>query len=213
MESRNRGWLCAAGAAVACAGVLIAGNVAFAGRSGSPAAAPGAVPSTGPAATPTAARTADDGSAKPLGRVIDTGIAAKDGTWVLYVLPIKEKALPKIHFGVMLGRRLPGGELVGDVMINETTGSDRSPGFHATEGSMAIDAGQSLTFGYYAGPATRITGKSHRKTVTAKQAAWSRDRSVIVFWFPASVTGISGLKAYDKAGHVLPAGNSGIGVG
>jgi hypothetical protein len=36
---------------------------------------------------------------------------------------------------------------------------------------------------------------------------------VIVYWFPPSVTGISGLKAYDKAGRVLPAGNTGIGVG
>jgi hypothetical protein len=223
MESRSRGWLYAAGVAVACAGVLVAGNVAFAGRNGSDSVA-GFSAGAGPSApVPTPTRSGDagtpdpdpsDGSAqKPLGRVIDTGLAAKRGKWVLYAVAVEEKTLPKIHFGVMLGHRLGSGEVVGDIVTNETTGSDRSPGFHGAEGSMAVDAGQSPTFGYYAGPATRITGKSHGKTVTAKQATWSKDRSVVVYWFPASVTGVSGLKAYDKAGHVLPAGNTSIGVG
>jgi hypothetical protein len=222
MESRSRGWLYAAGAAVACAGVLVAGNVAFAGRSGpdsasvlpaangpAPTQAPTRVPSKSGAPAPDPS--AESNNPKPLGQVIETGLAAKSGKWVLYGVPVTE--MPKIHFGIMLGHRSPSGDVVGDVMTNETVGSDRSPGFHGAEGSMGIDAGQSLTFGYYAGPATRITGKSHGKTVTAKQAAWSEDSSVVVYWFPASVTGISGLKAYDKAGHVLPAGHSGIAVG
>jgi hypothetical protein len=222
MESRSRGWLYAAGAAVACAGVLVAGNVAFAGRSGPDSATgisagAGASKPAAPAPTPTDGATAapdpspESDNPRPLGQVIDTGLAAKSGKWVLYAVPVKD--MPKIHFGIMLGHRPPSGDVVGDVMTNETVGSDRSPGFHGAEGSMGIDAGQSLTFGYYAGPATRITGRSHGKTVTAEQAAWSKDSTVIVYWFPASVTGISGLKAYDKAGHVLPAGHAGIAVG
>jgi hypothetical protein len=222
MESRSRGWLYAAGAAVACAGVLVAGNVAFAGRNGPDSVAgfsAGAGPSapvptrSGEAGTPDPTPSGEGNNPKPLGQVIDTGLAAKHGDWVLYAVPVKDKALPKIHFGVMLGHRKASGEVVADIMTNETTGSDRSPGFHGAEGSMSVDAGQSPTFGYYAGPATRITGKSHGKTVTAKQATWSKDRSVVVYWFAPSVTGVSGLKAYDKAGHVLPAGNTSIGVG
>jgi hypothetical protein len=214
MESRSRGWLYAAGAAVACAGVLVAGNVAFAGRSGSDSVAgysAAADPSPSKPSAPAPDPSPESDTPKPLGQVIETGLAAKSGKWVLYGVPVKD--MPKIHFGIMLGHRAGSGDVVGDVMTNETVGSDRSPGFHAAEGSMEIDAGKSLTFGYYAGPATKITAKSHGKTVTAKQAAWSKDSSVIVYWFPASVTGVSGLKAYDKAGHALPAGHTGIAVG
>ena len=126
---------------------------------------------------------------------------------------INEKAIPKTHFGIMAGRQLPSGELVDEVMANETTGSDNAPGFHAVQGSMGLDAGKSPTFGYYVGPAAKITAKAGGKTVTAKHATWSEDPSVVVFWFSPSVSGVGKLAAFNSAGKQLPTGNSGVGVG
>jgi hypothetical protein len=215
MESRKNRWLYAAGAAVACAGVLVAANVAFARdhgaatpvMAGAPAATRSGAPSPAPSPTPT------EPAAAPVGTVIDTGLRAKTGRWVLYLVSIKETALPKTHFGLMLGRRLPAGTLTADVVTNETSGSDLAKGFHAAEGSMDVDGGTTPTFGYYVGAATKITAKSHGRTVTAQQATSSKYPSVRVYWFAPGVSGISGLAAYDRAGTKLTAGNASIGVG
>jgi hypothetical protein len=78
---------------------------------------------------------------------------------------------------------------------------------------MAVDGGTTPTFGYYAGPAARITGRSHGRTVTAHQATSTAKPDVQVYWFDGKDTAISGLTAYDAGGATLPAGNTGIGVG
>ena len=62
----------------------------------------------------------------------------------------------------MLGHAVDGKEPVDAVMANETEGSDKAPGFHAVQGSMEIDQGVTPTFGYYAGPAAKITGEVRR---------------------------------------------------
>jgi hypothetical protein len=219
MKNTRTRWLYAVGAPVACAAVVIAGTVAAnAAMAPRPAAAPApagdlqfAAPA--PAKSAPASSAPDPSAANPLGDVISTGITAKTGEWVFYAQAIKEKVLPKTHFGIMAGRRLPSGDLTADVMANESQGSDRAPGFHAVQGSMELDAGKSPTFGYYVGPASKITAQAGGHTVTAKHAVWSEDPSVVVFWFAPSVSGIGKLAAFDKAGKKLTTGNSGIGVG
>jgi hypothetical protein len=110
----------------------------------------------------------------------------------------------------MLGWSTAGGEPVDAVMSNETSGSDRSTGFHSVQGRMEIDQGVTPTFGYYVGPAVKITGRSGSKTLTASQAPLDDD-SIQAFWFDAG--NIEKLTAYDAAGRKLPSGNSEIGVG
>lgn len=216
MPSRNsKSWWYVASAAVACAGVLVAGNLAIRRSAGStpdvviPAAQPLAL---APSSTPPRPDPTPSQDNQPIGPVTDTGIAAASGTWVLYLIGLSDKAIPGTHFGVMLGRRLPGGTLAADVVTNETTGSDTAPGFHAGEGSMVLDGGRSLVFGYYAGPAATVTGRSHGRTVTAHLAA-SGTKGVQIYWFDSSVTTVSELRAVDASGRVLPTGHAELGVG
>jgi hypothetical protein len=214
MESSRNRWFYVAGAAVACAAVLVAANVAFAGGTAPAPISAGAPATTLPPTsevTPSATRSSD--VAAPVGRVIDTGLKAKTGSWVFYLVAIDEKQIPKTRFGLMLGRRLPSGTITADVETNETSGSDLTKGFHAGEGSMAVDGGTTPTFGYYVGPAAKITAKSHGKTITAAQAVSDKYPSVRVYWFAPGHSGITGLAAYDKAGKKLTAGNVSIGVG
>src|SRR3569623_2663677 len=81
-----------------------------------------------PAGRPATRGTADQ-PPMVLGSVVDTGIKATDGTWVLYAVPIKEKVLKNTHFGLMLGRKLPDGTVTADVVTNETSGPDKAAGF------------------------------------------------------------------------------------
>jgi len=212
MESRRNRWLYVAGAAVACAGVLVAANIAVARGRGSAApitlGAPAAAASTA-APTPTPTTTAD----LPIGGVVDTGLHAKTGTWVLYLVPITEPRLPKTHIGLMLGRRLPSGGLTADLVTNETSGSDLAPGFHAGEGSMVVAGGNTPTFGYFVGSATKITAKAHGKTVTAGLATSKAYPGVRMYWFAPGVSGITGVTAYDKAGTKISAGAASYAVG
>ncbi|MDT4995735.1 MAG: hypothetical protein QOH97_5627 [Actinoplanes sp.] len=234
MRNTKFRWTYAAGAAAACVGVIVAtsmaanaGSTSAALRAGAGAAAT-APPSTDPASTK--APSTDPASTNPpstnpastnrpaknppakatkaavLGDIVKTGF----GDWVLFATPVKSAVLPKTHFGVMAGRR-SNARLTGDVITNETKGSDKATGFHAVQGTMEVDGVQAPTFGYYAGPATRITGKAHGKTVTAGQAVWSEDASVIFFWFTPGTT-VNSLAAYDKTGKKLPTGHSGVGL-
>jgi hypothetical protein len=152
-------------------------------------------------------------SSKPLGAVIPSGITTRGGEIVFYTVAITEKALPRTTFGIMAGVRGSTGDLTDKIIVNETEGSDRAPGFHAIQSAMEIDGVAMPAFGYYAGPVTKITvGK-----VTAHQAAWSKDSSVVVFWFdPADVRKDfvpSGVAAFGRSGNRLPAGHAVPGVG
>jgi hypothetical protein len=210
--TRNR-WLPVAGAAAACVAVIAAGTVAAnaaAGR-GAPAAAPAPSARAGKPPAPSAPAPIDEPPVRaPLGEVVDTGLRAGDARYVLYAVPVDLKELPRTTFGVMLGRRLPDGTLTADVTSNEVEGPDRAPGFHAVQGPTAEGM---PTFGYYAGPAARITARAGGRTVTAQRAVWSDDPRVVLFWFPPADRPLTGLTAYDRAGRELPAGNNGVGVG
>ena len=72
-------------------------------------------------------------------------------------------------------------------------------------------------FGYYAGPAASITALDHGRVIHARLARWSVNPRIVVFWFipPAAPAGatLTGLGAYDAAGHQLPAGSGAPGNG
>jgi len=205
----------AAGAAVACAAVIVttslvanAGDRPLAQPAAEPTAQPGLQAAGQPAELP-AQKSSAPQDQQTFGDIVKTG----SGDWVLYAQTIKEKRLPKIHFGVMLGRRSADGSLEDAVMANEVDGSDRAPGFHAVQGSMNVNGRQTLTFGYYVGPAKKITGKAHGKKFTAGLATWSEDSSVHFFWFAPAASQIASLTALGKDGKRLPAGDNKIGVG
>jgi hypothetical protein len=145
-----------------------------------------------------------------IGDPVPTGLTAGTGEYVLYGKAVDDAALPDTTFGFMLARRLPDGRIEDLVMTNETEGPDTAPGFHAVQGP----TGPGMpTFGYYAGPAARITATAGGRTVTAEQAVWNADSRVVVFWFPPAGPSLTGLAAFDAAGRALPAGHNGIGVG
>jgi hypothetical protein len=115
--------------------------------------------------------------------------------------------MPGVHFGIVAGRLMPDGTLVADLASNETEGSDRSPGFHAVHDSLVTGGGAVPMFGYYAGPAATITGTLGSRPVTARQAVWSEDTGVVVFWFEPAGGTVTNLVAVDAAGNRLPAGD------
>jgi hypothetical protein len=213
METRRHRWLYTVGAAAACAAVIIGGTVAAnaAIDRGDGSDSPGvefaaAPPASAPPSTPPSRDAEPEENRTPLGKPVDLGLR----DYVLYAVPVDLAELPKTTFGVMLGRRLPDGTLTADVVSNETVGADRAPGFHAVQAG-TDDA--MPTFGYYVGPATKITAKAGGRTVTAKRAAWSEDPRVVFFWFAPADQQLTGLTAYDKSGRKLATGNSGVGVG
>nr|BFE69312.1 hypothetical protein GCM10020092_026130 [Actinoplanes digitatis] len=99
------------------------------------------------------------------------------------------------------------------VVTNEVEGRDRAPGFHAVQGGMEVEGEPTPSFGYYAGDAARITARAGGRTVVAKVAAWSKDRRIKFFWFDPATEAVANLKAFDRGGRALPAGNNQVGVG
>ncbi|BCJ55450.1 hypothetical protein Asp14428_69250 [Actinoplanes sp. NBRC 14428] len=204
--SRNR-WILAAGVTGIAVAVAVTGAVA-ANAAQEPAprstASAGEVPVSIP--EPPVAPDA-------IGTVIDTGIAAKQGTWVFAFVPVKDKELPQTDFGLMAGRRQASGAVSADVMVNEVVGPAKAPGFHGIEGAMEVNGEPTPAFGYYVGAAERITAKAGKRTVTAKIAAWSEDSSVKAFWFAPGTGEVTDVRAFDAAGKALPAGHDVVAVG
>jgi hypothetical protein len=139
-----------------------------------------------------------------LGDVIPSGL----GDLVFYGVKVHEPRLPHTTFGIMAGTRDAGG-LKDLVVANETNGSDKAPGFHAVTGGLNVDGQDVPSFGYYAGPAAKITARSG----VAHQARWSADPNIVVFWFDPGTAEPEGLKAFDTAGNELPTGDTGVGHG
>ncbi|MBC6445599.1 hypothetical protein [Actinokineospora xionganensis] len=151
-------------------------------------------------------------SGKPIiGDVIRTGDLHEWGELAFYLYPIDEPSLPQTRFGLVAGRMSPEGRITDLYTINETDGPDKAPGFHGS--SVANAAGRLPAFGYYTGPATKITAVIEGKTMQAHQADWSEDRSVKVWWFDYSTAEPTNLAAFDASGAPLPLGNNGFGRG
>jgi hypothetical protein len=165
-----------------------------------------------PASAPPSATDADG---EVLGKVVGTGLRVGSAERVLWMVSLGSDA--EVPFGLVSGQRLPDGSLQSGVLANETEGSARSDGFHAAQAAMVVNGKATLAFGYYAGPATRITVKVAGRRVTAKLGAWSEDPSIVLFWFtPEQVrpgAELSALTAYDRDGTKLPGGNASFAVG
>jgi hypothetical protein len=153
----------------------------------------------------------------PYGSVIATGIRDSAGELVFYAVRIHLAQLPKTTFGVMAGYRGPGGKLTGAVESNEFSGPDTAPGFHAVEAPMSANGRAVPEFGYYAGPAAKITGTVDGRSVQADQARWSENPKIVIFWFPArgnpAAHPVTGMAAYNAKGKLLPSGHASPGVG
>ncbi|WP_206784054.1 hypothetical protein [Amycolatopsis sp. MtRt-6] len=163
-----------------------------------------AVPATAVAAPVSAVATSP-----VLGDVIPSGF----GDVVFYGVPVRIPQLPETTFGIMAGARDAAGGLTNLVATNETSGSDKAPGFHAVSGGMTVNGHEVPSFGYYYGPAAKITGRIWGTTGVAHQARWSEDPNVVVFWFDPGVADPENLQAFDAAGTELPAGDTGVGHG
>jgi hypothetical protein len=208
----------AAGLAAVITVVIGAGHLSHAGLPSTALARPPATSarSSGPPATPGPA-----GSSPPRreGRVIPAMFKEAGGELVFYGVRIRLAELPGTTFGIMAGLRDTAGRLTPEVEANETAGPDTATGFHAVQAATSVGSPAAAIpeFGYYAGPATAITARDAGRLVHAHLARWSVNPRIVVFWFtppaaPASAT-LTGLAAYNHAGHRLPAGNPAPGRG
>ena len=151
--------------------------------------------------------------------MIPAGVKDAAGELVFYGVRIDLRQLPGTTFGIMAGLRDASGALTPEVETNETSGSDTAPGFHAVEApsSVGSPAVAIPEFGYYAGPAASITARGPRPGHPRQAGPLERqppDRRLLVHppGRPGGAT-LTGLAAYDAAGHQLPAGSTAPGNG
>lgn len=203
---RRRRLLNATGAVAAAATVVAVVVFAVQLRQPAPVAQPALPPPTVSSATPPPSPTVPAES--PLGDVVLTGIRSQNGEeMALYAVAVDEPALKNIHFGLVAGYLDAKGSLQALLETNETATPDRSFGFHATDGGEILRDRLVPVFGYFAGPAAKITTTVHGATKIAKQQQWTEDPSVVFFWFDPSDVPSSGsltpLIAYDAKGNRL----------
>lgn len=196
------GGILVAGAALVLSSTLTA-NATPAPAAPAPAAA---AQVEAPAAAP--ARSVEEPDNTPWGDIIGTGVQGDAGELVFYGVKVDIEQLPETTFGIMAGHRAANGKVTAGTVTNEFEGSDKAPGFHGVSGGI----NDIPSFGYYAGPAAKITATINGKTVTAHQAAWSVDPNVVVFWFDSGADPAD-LAAFDASGKKLPAGNTDVGHG
>jgi hypothetical protein len=143
----------------------------------------------------------------PLGNLVPTGIRDSLGERVFYVVPVDSPSLPDVHFGLMAGHRTASGTLVDQLMTNVTTGSDTSPGFRVLDGGDLALQPLVPVFGYYVGPAAKITTTVQGRTVVAQQVTWAKNPDVVLFWFTLqdvpSRSVLTPPRAYAADGTVL----------
>ncbi|WP_086849469.1 hypothetical protein [Amycolatopsis kentuckyensis] len=197
---RRRRLLTGAGGVAAAAAVVLV--VVFAIQLRQPATAPVAQPPSPSLSTTSPAPPAE----QPIGDVVGTGIRTPSGELVFYARAVDAPELPGVRFGLVAGFR-SGTSLQSLLATNEFRGSDRSFGFHATDGGETIGNQVIPVFGYFAGPAARITTTVHGQTVEANLAKWTADPEVVIFWFNPDVVPDSAvltpLIAYDADGKRL----------
>lgn len=203
IRRRRRVLTTTAGIAAAATVVLV---VVFAVQLRRPAPAPVAQPPSPPSSAAPASTT-EPTEKPPIGDVVGTGIRTSAGEIVFFARAVDEpQLLPDIHFGLVAGFR-SGTSVQAALATNEVRGSDRSFGFHATDGGELISDQLIPVFGYFAGPAARITTTVHGRTVEASLTKWTEDPNVVFFWFdPVAVpdsASLTPLVAYDSNGKRL----------
>ncbi|WAL68245.1 hypothetical protein ORV05_10915 [Amycolatopsis cynarae] len=219
---RRRRMAAASGVVAVAAAVVVVLGLTSQLRPGAPRVGDGG-PAISVARPPAPATTAGESSAPPedvvptagesstpVGDVVPTGIHDEAGEIVLYAVGLDEAALPDVHFGLAVGHRGPSGRVAMDRVANVITGTDRAPGFRVFDGG--TDETETRTwvpaFGYYVGPAARITTTVRGKTVEASLASWSKDPNVVFFWFTRDEVPDGTLatppRAYTADGSALP---------
>jgi hypothetical protein len=147
------------------------------------------------------------------GSAIFARIRKNPGELVFFAVRVHNRQLPGDTFGLVGAYQNRAGHLSSAVETNETTGSDVSAGFHAIEAPI----NGLPEFGYYAGPAAKITGTVGGRTIRAATARWSVNKKIVIFWFrPTDDSGgleVTNLAAFTAHGTKLPAGHSGVGQG
>ncbi|RJQ84892.1 hypothetical protein [Amycolatopsis panacis] len=203
---RRRRVLGGAGAAAAVVAVLAVVFAAVGLRSTGPAPAPVAAapsaPSLPPALSVVPGPVAPPVKAVPSGDVIDTDTFTPDGQLVFYFVALDSE----IGFGVMAGLRTANG-LQPLYLTNETRMPALSFGFHATSGGQLTDRTWVPVYGYFSGPAARITTTIGGRTIAAHLGRWSGRPDVVVFWFDQSdvpsTSRLTPLIAYAEDGGRL----------
>jgi hypothetical protein len=150
-----------------------------------------------------------------LGEVISTGLPAeKGGVWVIYGKKMNDKFIPSLQFELVLGEVGRSGRVEPASESSAVEGSGFEGGFHGVEHSYGLVGGVTQpAFGYFSGPVpARIVGLVKGREVVARQAVWSVDSRVTVYWFDSSqvsgTTRLTGVRAYDEAGVLLPHGSA-----
>ncbi|KZB81655.1 hypothetical protein [Amycolatopsis regifaucium] len=193
------------GGGIAAAGLAVVLSTTLTANA---APAPAPAPAAEVVEAPVPVRAAEEPDNTPWGDVIGTGVQGDGGELVFYGVKVDIEQLPQTTFGIMAGHRSADGKVTAGTVTNEYSGPDKSPGFHAVSGGL----NGIPSFGYYAGPAAKITAKVNGKTVTAHQAAWSVDPNIVVFWFDSAADPLK-LAAFDASGKKLPVGNPDVGHG
>ncbi|GIF78207.1 hypothetical protein [Asanoa siamensis] len=145
-----------------------------------------------------------DAPPAPVGGVVDTGIRYGAEERVYYFVPVEVPHVPRVRIGLVGGRRLPGGALTADYLVNDVKGNDRSAGFHeigCDQSDGRLTDPQVPTFGYFVGPAHSIIGTVDGQNMKARLARWSEDPQVVIFWFDptelAPGVPLDGIVAHD----------------
>lgn len=139
-----------------------------------------------------------------LGELVETGI----GQYVIYIKRAGgERGVP---WGVAMARRLDNG-WVADARIGYARPGDaRTPGFHGLHAPLTPGV---PVFGYYAGRPARVTVHHAGHVVTARQAPWSEDPAVTLFWFDPALAGtpkVQTFRAYAADGSEMPLGDTAV---
>ncbi|MGK5682739.1 hypothetical protein [Actinoplanes sp. URMC 104] len=207
----------ATGAVTAAAVVALTAVAATVWQTRQPAPAPGS-------AWPVAAVDAEGSWGQP----VATGLRSGDREIVVTAFRNDNPAYPDITFGVRACAAATSGKLGPCHNQFDDVAPDRSPGFHAIGLPSNLDNVDLPMYGYYVGPATKITVESRGRVVTAGTAVWSEDPDVVLFWFgfddvyqkvdknspeyqegkvtPGQLPKVTNWAAYDAAGTKLPVG-------
>ncbi|MFI7117707.1 hypothetical protein [Amycolatopsis sp. NPDC049868] len=169
---------------------------------------PAASAPAAPVPAPVSPSVTEAPSVSPLGDVIPLGLKGEGGReLVIYASEIDEPSMPDVRFGLQVAYRSGAGEYEALLSANEFKGSDRSFGFHAVDGGDLVQGTFVPVFGYFSGPAVRISSTVRGKPVEAKVIPWSEDPSVVIFWFDGAQVEspyvLTPLVAYDAKGQRL----------
>ncbi len=163
------------------------------------------------------------------GGMVRTGMRQPAGEVVFALTPMGRPGSAAIGVGVQVCFADAGDTLTGCRTFSHPAVPEDSPGFHGVVMPDVVEGNNALPmFGYYVGPAARITAVSDGRAVTARTARqtvpWRQGSDVVLWWFPLDqVSGPKGgasgkaddetyprvtdWAARDEQGRPLPTGH------